>query len=96
MILRTAAKLCLIASFAAAAIDFSVPTTASAQGFMSCDQLWYTRNQIYAQSGYCFKQARSIATFGPGCFPPYGRLSPWEERRIAEILMWERRKGCSG
>jgi hypothetical protein len=32
--------------------------------------------------------------FGPGCFPPYGRLSGWEKSRVNQLQMWERRKGC--
>ncbi len=42
---------------------------------MSCDQLWYARNQIYAREGFCFKTDRARAVFGPGCFPPFGALS---------------------
>ena len=60
----------------------------------SCGQLWYERNEIYARNGYCFKTARARAAFGPGCFPPYGRLSGWEKRRVADIQAEERYMGC--
>ena len=62
---------------------------------MSCYQLWYARNAIYAENGYCFKTAKARAVFGPGCFPPYGKLSSSEQRRVDDIIYWERRKGCS-
>ena len=61
---------------------------------MSCDQLWYARNQIYARNGYCFKTPQAIATFGYGCFPPFGKLSRGETARINELQYWERRNGC--
>lgn len=62
---------------------------------MSCYQLWYARNSIYAAKGYCFKTAKARAVFGPGCFPPYGKLDSSEQRRVDDIIYWERRKGCS-
>lgn len=60
----------------------------------SCDELWYWRNAIYAEQGYCFKTDRAIAVFGPRCYPPYGRLTPGQERRVEDIKARERRKGC--
>jgi hypothetical protein len=69
---------------------------AAAQSYrrMSCEDLWYARNAIYADKGYCFETQRAIRVFGEACFPPYGRLSPSERREVNEIQMWERRKGC--
>ena len=61
---------------------------------MSCNELWYARNAIYARNGYCFNTERARAVFGAGCFPPYGQLSGWERNRVNELQMWERRKGC--
>lgn len=61
---------------------------------MSCEQLWYARNEIYAEKGFCFKTQRARAVFGRGCFPPYGRLTPREQRRVSEIEQMEFRKGC--
>lgn len=63
--------------------------------YMSCGELWYARNAIYAQNGYCFQTRRAIRVFGRACFPPYGRLSPYEQRRVNDITAWERRKGCN-
>jgi len=61
---------------------------------MTCGQLWYARNAIYARNGYCFKTERGRAVFGPGCFPPYGALSRSEQERVNELQYWEREKGC--
>src|SRR5262245_48401592 len=76
----------------------SVPPIAEARShyrYMSCEELWYARNQIYAANGYCFKTERGIAAFGRGCFPPYGRLSGADQAEVSEIQRWEARKGCS-
>jgi hypothetical protein len=61
---------------------------------MSCDDLWYARNQIYARNGYCFQTDRAISVFGRGCFPPYGRVYGSDQRRLNNIIYWERVKGC--
>ena len=81
----------------AAALLMAPPaaTPANAQyASMSCSALWYARNEIYARNGYCFRTARARSVFGPGCFPPYGRLSAWEQRQVSQIESWEYRRGC--
>ncbi len=79
-----------------AGLIVAAPTPAAAQdpAYMSCEALWYARNEIYARNGHCFNTDRARAVFGPGCFPPYGRLSGWEKSRVNQLQMWERRKGC--
>jgi hypothetical protein len=69
---------------------------ASAQDFsrMSCEALWYARNEIFARSGYCFQSARALSAFGPGCFPPFGKLSAEDDRTVATIRSWERSRKC--
>ncbi|MEM9028739.1 MAG: YARHG domain-containing protein [Pseudomonadota bacterium] len=62
--------------------------------YMSCGELWYARNAIFARRGYCFRSARARSVFGRGCFPPYGRLRGWERRQVNRIKRWERRNGC--
>ncbi len=88
--------LILIAAISAGAAAVSAPSPARAEDAadMSCDQLWYARNAIYARNGYCFNTARARSVFGAGCFPPYGQLSGWEKSRVNELQSWERRKGC--
>ncbi|MBM3608421.1 MAG: YARHG domain-containing protein [Alphaproteobacteria bacterium] len=61
---------------------------------MSCSQLWYARNKIYADHGFCFKSDRAIRVFGAGCFPPFGRMSPAWKERVDDLQYWEARRGC--
>jgi hypothetical protein len=94
----------IFAKFAVAGFSLCVAWTAApgatpaakAQdaAYMSCDQLWYARNAIYARNGYCFQTARARAVFGAGCFPPFGQLNGWEQNRVMELQSWERRRGC--
>lgn len=84
----------LMSALAMGGIVSSLPTPAAAQGGMSCGELWHERNAIYARNGHCFNTARGRAVFGAGCFAPFGQLSGWEARRVNELQMWERRKGC--
>ncbi|MEA2856697.1 MAG: hypothetical protein QOH98_1018 [Methylobacteriaceae bacterium] len=73
----------------------TVPAQAQDYSSQSCDQLWYARNSIYANAGYCFKTARAIGVFGRRCTPPYGQLSGYDQSRVSQIQMWEGRRGCS-
>lgn len=73
---------------------FATPAFAQDYGAMSCSQLWYARNKIYADNGYCFKTARARREFGAGCFPPYGRLSGYDRQRVNDIQYWESQNGC--
>ena len=72
----------------------AIAGASSAQAQGRCSDLWYQRNEIYARNGYCFRTARARAAFGPGCFPPYGRLTGWDKRRVAEIQGEEDYLGC--
>lgn len=85
-----------IAAAGMAGSQLATSTSAVAQdpSGMSCYQLWYARNAIYARKGYCFRTSRAQSVFGPGCFPPYGRLNGWERERVNELQYWERRRGC--
>jgi hypothetical protein len=60
-----------------------------------CDRLWYERNEIYADAGFCFKTPRARAVFGERCYPPYGQLSPGAQRRVNEIQAEEYGRGCA-
>lgn len=85
-----------IVAGAVAGSQMATSTRAVAQDAagMSCDQLWYARNAIYARKGFCFRTARAQDVFGPGCFPPYGRLNRSEREQVNELQYWERRRGC--
>jgi hypothetical protein len=63
----------------------------------TCKSLWYQRNAIYKNAGYCFKTARGVREFGnAGC--AYGEanapLSPGQRARIASIARSEQALGC--
>jgi hypothetical protein len=73
---------------------FSGAAAAQSYRYMDCDELWYARNEIYADAGYCFKTKRAIRAFGRACFPPYGKLTRSEQRRVDLIVSWETRKHC--
>jgi hypothetical protein len=79
----------------AGAITIAASGLAAAQ---SCDQLWYERNSIYKQEGYCFKTQRAIAAFGnAGCLYDMEAqvpLSPGERARIAAIAQMEQAYRC--
>jgi S1-C subfamily serine protease len=87
----------LISAIVAGAMGMVVPRQAPAQNpaSMSCEELWYARNAIYARNGYCFNSERGRVAFGTGCFPPYGRVSGLDGNRITQLQIWERQKGCS-
>lgn len=70
------------------------PAVAQSYRTMDCDELWYARNAIYADNGYCFETRRALRAFGEACFPPYGELSRSEQREVDTIRQWERRKRC--
>jgi hypothetical protein len=65
-----------------------------------CSELWYERNQIYKDNGYCFKTRNAIRAFGnAGCSYDDVRdvpLSARESRRIQQIVREERNNGCKG
>lgn len=70
------------------------PAIAQQYSGMTCGELWYARNKIYADNGFCFKTQRARQQFGEGCFPPYGRVSGYAKERIDTIQYWESRRGC--
>lgn len=86
----------LALGFASAFVSMTAPTPAQAQDAsqMSCSQLWYARNKIYADHGFCFKSDRAIRVFGAGCFAPYGRMSAAWKERVDDLQYWESRRGC--
>ena len=88
---------CTIALLASVSVWFGAADIARAQSYnsMSCGQLWYARNSIYAAKGYCFKSQQAINVFGRGCFPPYGKLSRSEQREVDLIRRVEAARGCS-
>lgn len=74
---------------------------ASAQNYerLSCHELWYARNEIYKDQGYCFKTARAIREFGnAGCqYDSESRvpLTRAERQRVERISRIESELGCN-
>jgi hypothetical protein len=77
----------------ASGIGLSQPARAE-----TCDDLWYSRNEIYKTQGYCFRTQRGISAFGnAGC--QYDNvedvpLSANQRRTVAEIAREERARRC--
>ena len=76
----------------------AVPILASEAQAQSCSELWYRRNSIYKQAGYCFKTARAIQAFGnAGCSYDSESDVPLSARQrgiVAAIREQERDLGC--
>lgn len=93
-IFKSLLRALLCPAIAAVSLTGFVETAQAQSSAMTCDQLWYARNAIYAREGFCFKTEHARAVFGPGCFPPFGHLSPGEQDRVNAFQYWERMKGC--
>jgi len=89
-----AARRLLFLALALAGAGQTQAAAAQALSELSCRALWYQRNAVYAEQGYCFKTSDAIATFGPRCFPPYGQLTAEQQRYVDQVKAWEARKGC--
>jgi hypothetical protein len=82
----------------ALSVSFALTLMGSPVQAQSCGELWYARNVIYKNAGYCFNTPRGINTFGnAGCL--YDRqedvpLSANQRREINDIVQNERRFGC--
>ena len=65
----------------------------------SCQQLWFGRNSIFKEAGYCFKTARAIAAFGnAGCRYDDVEAVPLtpENRNLVQVFQRaERAKACT-
>jgi YARHG domain len=79
-------------------VSTAVVMSAGAARAQSCEDLWYERNSIYKDAGYCFKTRRAISTFGNADCQYDSEsqlpLSPGQRRRIASIVRMERELGC--
>ncbi len=77
---------------------FGLASVAQAQPQDECDSLWFERNQIYKEAGYCFRTAAAIRQFGnAGCIYVDQNDVPLSNRnraRINEIVRVERALRC--
>ncbi len=76
-------------------IALMAPRTANAY---SCNQLWYARNSIFKNAGYCFHTQRGIREFGnAGCQYDNQSDVPLSDRdrdTVNNIQRLERLQGC--
>lgn len=91
---RKAKRLAALVLGAVSATTLASGAGAQALSELSCKALWYQRNAVYAEQGYCFKTKDAIATFGVRCYAPFGKLTPDQQRYVNEVQAWEARKGC--
>ena len=86
----------LFAATAATAIALIAPGTALAA--TSCFDLWYARNAIYDENGYCFSTERGREYFdNSDCWiedQADVELSEIETHNVDEIVEVEQEKGC--
>jgi hypothetical protein len=65
---------------------------------LSCQNLWYVRNSIYDDHGYCFRTAAAKAEFdNTGCYETDAgklRFNNYEQTNINRIVQVEKEKGC--
>ena len=66
---------------------------------LSCENLWYVRNRIFFENGYCFQTARGKAMFdNSSCVHKNQSKVPMnsiERANVAAIKSVEAAKGCS-
>lgn len=61
----------------------------------SCYDLWYERNAIYNDYGYCFKSALGKRTFdNSDCYTSHANLSRSDQQHVDRIRREEKRRGC--
>lgn len=64
----------------------------------TCEQLWFARNSIYKEAGYCFKTPRAIAAFkNDGCQIQDANqvhLTPENQTYADSIVRQEQAKAC--
>lgn len=65
---------------------------------LSCQNLWYVRNSIYDDHGYCFRTAAAKAEFdNSDCYETDAsklRFNRHEQTNINRIVQVEKEKGC--
>ncbi len=70
-------------------------TSGSMAQAASCYDLWYERNLIYAENGYCFSTSLGKRAFaGYNCWTKNPALSGSEKQRVAQLRAEEKRRGC--
>jgi hypothetical protein len=81
--------------FAVSVIGLGLMIIAEPALAQSCYDLWYERNAIYNDRGYCFATDLGIRTFdNSDCWTHAPRFTKAERRRIEQIKREEEDRGC--
>lgn len=81
--------------FKTAAIALGVMVIAEPAMAASCYQMWYARNEVYDNKGYCFKTAKAQAVFdNSDCWTSKPKLTKKERKYVKMIRQEEIAKGC--
>ena len=81
--------------FTTALLSLGLVTVAAPAMAASCYDLWYERNSIYNDNGFCFKTKLGKQTFdNSDCYTSYPAFSNWEQDRIDWLRRQERKKHC--
>jgi hypothetical protein len=65
---------------------------------LSCENLWWVRNTIYDENGYCFTTIRGQQAFdNSDCYANNGtvQLNRYERENVGRIVRVEREKACN-
>jgi hypothetical protein len=82
-------------SFAIIALALTTSVMATPALAASCYDLWYQRNVIFDNNGFCFTTSLGRRVFdNSDCYTSNPELSNSERRRVAQIRRQERRQGC--
>jgi hypothetical protein len=82
-------------SLAIVALALATCAIASPALSASCYDLWFQRNVIFDNNGFCFTTSLGRRVFdNSDCYTSNPELSSGERRRVAQIRRQERRQGC--
>lgn len=62
---------------------------------MGCYDLWYARNSIFDENGYCFKSREAKIIFNPSCEENFKGLDKEAKDEVKRIIKIEKEKGCT-
>lgn len=85
-----------VAKFSIVTSVFLAASSTAATASRICDDLWFTRNWVMHQAGYCFGSILAQAQFdNSGCTGQQITLTPAQSAFVAEIQRRESVLGCS-
>ena len=80
---------------AAILIGATSSTGVAAQSWDYCQDLWFTRNQLFDRTGYCFKSPLGQAIFdNSDCVATPAALTQLADQKVEMILQMEKELSC--